>query len=296
MEIFYGIILLYEQWTISVIAESVWDPLSTTQTSRLVNVISKLGRDYPCIQANNKATQHLLNVIVRRIRKTLEDDVFMPLYPKSVLENRSSNASVFFHRQLWVCIKLLGNILSWHGILSNQMLRSLSLDGLLNRYIILGLCNSGVNKETIQKCQSIISTFPKEWFEDLEEDKTMPQLENLGRFLVSVARTLYSEGQQNKRDFDKKDSRDFIKQISKMLVNIHAMEYAVNLPMWAVNHTEVRINLQIKQTQQTQQAHRVKSPCLESPLSLQGYIQISQVLVDLLKHLQNTLLSGLASA
>lgn len=77
--------------------------------------------------------------------------------------------------------------------------------------------------------------------------------------------------------------RDFIKQISKMLVNIHAMEYAVNLPMWAVNQTEVRINLQIKQTQQTQQAHRVKSPCLESPLSLQGYIQISQVLVDLLK-------------
>ena len=107
-----------------------------------------------------------------------------------VLENRSSNASVFFHRQLWVCIKvniyfvcltlmylivyisitavnfidlcefvsdwqLLGNILSWHGILSNQMMRSLSLDGLLNRYIILGLCNSGLNKETIQKCQSV---------------------------------------------------------------------------------------------------------------------------------------------
>lgn len=87
--------------------------------------------------------------------------------------------------------------------------------------------------------------------------------------------------------------RDFIKQISKMLVNIHAMEYAVNLPMWAVNQTEVRINLQIKQTQQ---ACRVRSLCLESPLSLQGYIQISQVLVDLFKHLQNTLLSGLASA
>lgn len=77
-----------------------------------------------------------------------------------------------------------------------------------------------------------------------------------------------------------------------MLVNIHAMEYAVNLPMWAVNQTEVRINLQIKQTQQ---AHRVRSPCLESSLSLQGYIH-SQVLVDLFKHLQNTLLSGLASA
>ncbi|XP_062609801.1 PAX3- and PAX7-binding protein 1-like [Saccostrea cucullata] len=215
---------------LTVLAESVWDPLSTTQTSRLVNVVSKLIRDYPCIQANNKTTQQLLNVIVKRIRTTLEDDVFMPLYPKSVLENRSSNSSVFFHRQLWVCIKLLGNILSWHGILSNQMLLSLSLDGLLNRYIILGLCNSGVNKETIQKCQSIISTFPREWFSDLDEDRTMPQLENLSRFLVSAAKTLYTEG-HSKLDFDKKDSREYIKQISKMLVNIHAMEYAVNLPM-----------------------------------------------------------------
>nr|XP_022293371.1 PAX3- and PAX7-binding protein 1-like isoform X2 [Crassostrea virginica] len=215
---------------LSALAESVWDPLSTSQTSRLVNVITRLCRDYPCIQAGSKATQHLLNVIVKRIRTTLEDDVFMPLYPKSVLENRSSNASVFFHRQLWVCIKLLGNILSWHGILSNQMLRSLSLDGLLNRYIILGLCNSGLNKETIQKCQSIISTFPKEWFVGLDEDKTLPQLENLGRFLVSAAKTLYTEG-QSKYDFDRKDPREFVKQISKMLVNIHAMEYAVNLPM-----------------------------------------------------------------
>ncbi|XP_061176803.1 PAX3- and PAX7-binding protein 1-like [Saccostrea echinata] len=215
---------------LTVLAESVWDPLSITQTSRLVNVVSKLSQDYPCIQANNKITQHLLNAIVKRIRTTLEDDVFMPLYPKSVLENRSSNSSVFFHRQLWVCIKLLGNILSWHGILSNQMLLSLSLDGLLNRYIILGLCNSGVNKETIQKCQSIISTFPREWFSDLDEDRTMPQLENLSRFLVSAAKTLYTEG-HSKHDFDKKDSREYIKQISKMLVNIHAMEYAVNLPM-----------------------------------------------------------------
>ncbi|XP_056016602.1 PAX3- and PAX7-binding protein 1-like isoform X2 [Ostrea edulis] len=215
---------------LTVTAESIWDPLSTTQTSRLVNVISKLSRDYPCIQANNKATQYLLNAIVKRIRTTLEDDVFMPLYPKAVIDNRSTNASVFFHRQLWVCIKLLGNILSWHGILSNQMLRSLSLDGLLNRYIILGLCNSGVNKETIQKCQSIISTFPKEWFTDLDEDKTMPQLENVSRFLVSAAKTVYQEG-QSKNDYDKRDSREFIKQISKMLVNIHAMEYAVNLPM-----------------------------------------------------------------
>jgi hypothetical protein len=34
----------------------------------------------------------------------------------------------------------------------------------------------------------------------------MPQLENVSRFLVSAAKTVYKEG-QTKNDFDKKDSR-----------------------------------------------------------------------------------------
>ena len=55
-------------------------------------------------------------------------------------------------------------------------------------------------------CLQIISTFPKEWFVRLDEDKTLPQLENLGRFLVSAAKTLYTEG-QSKYDFDRKDPR-----------------------------------------------------------------------------------------
>ena len=40
----------------------------------------------------------------------------------------------------------------------------------------------------------------------LDEDKTLPQLENLGHFLVSAAKTLYTEG-QSKHDFDRKDPR-----------------------------------------------------------------------------------------
>ncbi|XP_052087083.1 PAX3- and PAX7-binding protein 1-like [Mytilus californianus] len=212
---------------LTVFAEKIWDPLSTTQTSRLVNVVQKIINEYPSVHADNKKTQELLRAIVNRMKKTLDDDVFMPLYPKSVTENRGSGSSVFFHRQSWTCIKLLGNILSWHGILSSKVLHSLALDGLLNRYIILGLCNSPIGQETIQKCQSIISTFPKQWFTGLTEDRTMPQLENLCRYLVSIFNSIHI---QSRTDFQKMEAKEYAKQISKMLIGVHAMDLVTNLP------------------------------------------------------------------
>ncbi len=51
--------------------------------------------------------------------------------------------------------QLLGNILSWHGILSDRVLRELALDGLLNRYVMLGLINSPPGMETVQKCRAV---------------------------------------------------------------------------------------------------------------------------------------------
>ncbi|XP_033739538.1 PAX3- and PAX7-binding protein 1-like [Pecten maximus] len=213
---------------ITVLAETVWDPLSTTQTSRLVNTIQRIIRDYPCAHSSNRSMQNLLHAVVKRLQKTLDDDVFMPLYPKSAIENRSSGAAVFFHRQSWTCIKLLGSIMSWHGIISTSILQNLALDGLLNRYIILGLCNSVLNQETIQKCHSIVSTFPKEWFAGLNEEKTLPQLENLCKYMVSAARSMERELAMAK-DMDKKEHRDMIKQINKMLVNVHALDHALSL-------------------------------------------------------------------
>ena len=38
----------------------------------------------------------------------------------------------------------------------------------------------------------IISTFPRDWFSSLDGDSTLPQLENLCRYLVSAARTLHA--------------------------------------------------------------------------------------------------------
>ncbi|GAB1610930.1 PAX3- and PAX7-binding protein 1-like [Argonauta hians] len=212
---------------LTVIAAEVWDPLSTSQTSRFVNLVQRLCEDYPTVHGDSKNTQALLQAVVERMKKTLDDDVFMPLYLKSVLENRSSGPAVFFHRQSWSCIKLLGNILSWYRILATSMLHSLGLEGLLNRYILLGLQTSPLNAEVLHKCTAIVSTFPKQWFVELEADKTLPLLENFSRFLMMAAESFWK-----KRDVSKEADREIKDQLSvicKLLTNIHALDHAARL-------------------------------------------------------------------
>nr|XP_021525084.1 PAX3- and PAX7-binding protein 1 isoform X4 [Aotus nancymaae] len=69
---------------LTVIAENMWDPFSTTQTSRMVGITLKLINGYPSVvNAENKNTQVYLKALLLRMRRTLDDDVFMPLYPKN---------------------------------------------------------------------------------------------------------------------------------------------------------------------------------------------------------------------
>ncbi|XP_032235369.2 PAX3- and PAX7-binding protein 1 isoform X2 [Nematostella vectensis] len=92
--------------------EHVWDPLSTTQTACAVKLVEKLAVEYPTVQSKNKSTQKLFHAIIMRMRKSVSDDVYVPLYPKPLLENKTSGALAFFQRQFWSCFKLFSNLLS----------------------------------------------------------------------------------------------------------------------------------------------------------------------------------------
>ena len=50
----------------------------------------------------------------------------------------------------------------------------------------------------------IVSTFPKQWFTDLDNDKTLPQLEGLCRFL-NYAVQLLEKALETAREIEKKD-------------------------------------------------------------------------------------------
>ncbi|XP_033099376.1 PAX3- and PAX7-binding protein 1-like [Anneissia japonica] len=210
------------------LVENVWDPMSTSQTHRLVTLVHKLSEDYPTVSTENKNTQELLTAVVVRMRKTLDDDVYMPLFPKSVLENKSSGAYNFLQRQFWSCVKLLGNMLNWQGIIAQDTLLDVAVDGLLNRYLLLSLQNSDINEDSVNKCLQITSTFPKEWFKDLEGDSTIRQLEPFCRYLCHAVDTCH-KGSFGSSDLDRRKNKSHIKTITKLLVNIHAMNHALNI-------------------------------------------------------------------
>ncbi|XP_029459437.1 PAX3- and PAX7-binding protein 1 [Rhinatrema bivittatum] len=209
------------------IAEKVWDPFSTTQTSRMVAFTYKLINGYPSVvNAENKHTQAFLKALLMRMRTTLDNDVFMPLFPKNILENKNSAPCVFFQRQFWSSVKLLENFLQWYGILSNKSLQELAVDGLLNRYILLAFQNSENGEESIKKAQSVIACFPKQWFANLKGNKTISQLENFCRYLVHLAGTVYRNSICSS-DVEKRSAREHIKLIIKLLTSIHALDHAV---------------------------------------------------------------------
>ncbi|KAL7983573.1 hypothetical protein Chor_000449 [Crotalus horridus] len=211
---------------LTVLAENVWDPFSSTQTSRMVAITQKLINGYPTVvHAENKNTQTLLKALLLRMRRTLDDDVFMPLYPKSVLENKNSGPYLFFQRQFWSSVKLLGNFLQWYGIFSNKTLQELSIDGLLNRYILMAFQNSEYGDDSIKKAQSVINCFPKQWFTNLKGNKTVSHLENLCRYLVHLADTVYRNS-IGSSDVEKRNAREHIKQIIKLLSSIRALDHA----------------------------------------------------------------------
>ncbi|GCB72198.1 hypothetical protein scyTo_0001865 [Scyliorhinus torazame] len=209
---------------------NVWDPLSSSQTASLVQVCRKLKEEYGIFKnEQNKATQILRRTIIMRITMSVEEEAFIPLYPKNVLEDQTSIHYQFWERCFWSAVKLLGNILQWDDLLPEQTLQDLGLNKLFNRYILLGLQNSLPVLGNLEKCKKIIAFFPIYWFENLEGQSSIPQLENFCRYLLQSIRTMY-ENNSTTPDTEN-NGREAIKEMVRMLVSIHALD-----------HTEIIIN------------------------------------------------------
>lgn len=214
---------------LTVLAEQVWDPLSSSQTASLVGFIHRLMKGYPTVlHGENRYTQELLKTVVLRTRRTLDEDVFLPLYPKSVLENKNSGPYLFYQRQFWSCVKLLGNILQWEGILSSSCLRDLALDSTLNRYILSALQTTDTWEDNVPKCQKVVECLPAQWFSGLKGQQTLPQLEPLCRYLAHLANSLYRSG-MGTCDVERRNTKDQVKEVVKMLGHMNALDHIINV-------------------------------------------------------------------
>ncbi|GAA6232049.1 PAX3- and PAX7-binding protein 1 [Lates japonicus] len=212
---------------LTVLTEQVWDPLSSSQTARLVGFIHRLMKGYPTVlHGDNRYTQELLKTIVFRTRRTLDEDVFLPLYPKNVLENKNSSPYLFYQRQFWSCVKLFGNILQWEGILSSSCLRDLALDSTLNRYILSALQTTDTGEDNVQKCQKVAECLPVQWFSGLKGQQTLPQLEPFCRYLTHLANSLH-RGSVGGSDVERRTAKEQIKEVVKMLGHMNALDHII---------------------------------------------------------------------
>ncbi|TRY83180.1 hypothetical protein DNTS_020676 [Danionella cerebrum] len=214
---------------LAVLTDQVWDPLSSSQTSKLVAFMQRLVKDYPTVlHGDNRNTQELLKTIIMRMRRTLDDDIFVPLFPKNVMEKKNSGTYLFSQRQFWACVKLLGNMLKWDGILSQAVLIELAVDSTLNRYILSALQSTEASEEHVEKIRKVVECFPVQWFSSLKGQETLPQMENLCRFLLHLASTLY-RGSVAGSDVEKRDTKDHIKEVIRLLKRLNALDHVITV-------------------------------------------------------------------
>ncbi|XP_069661768.1 intron Large complex component GCFC2 isoform X3 [Haliaeetus albicilla] len=198
---------------ITAFVKSVWDPLSTSQTKNLVQLCNNIFEKQVLSKREcTQAKKDLLNMVVLRMKKSVEEDVFIPLYPKSAVEDKSSLCSKFQERRFWSAVKLLSNVLLWDGIVQEDTVRDLGLSKLLNRYLLLNLLNTPLGPENIEKCTKVVACLPERWFQDLRSGSTLPELLNFCQHLLKCARMLY-----------KNNHSDETKEVLLLLVKVKAL-------------------------------------------------------------------------
>ncbi|XP_058057791.1 intron Large complex component GCFC2 isoform X1 [Anopheles bellator] len=192
---------------LTALVEQYWDPLSTTQTLRLVRLLKRLVRDYPSLRITCKPLRALFQAIFDKLKQSVDNDVFIPIFPKQAQEAKSS----FFQRQFCSGLKLFRNITSWQGILADTALKDLAIGSLLNRYLLNGMrvCTA---PDAIGKASTIVYTLPRVW---LSTGSSVVQ--SMDQF-VSMLRHLESQLEPNAAI-----NGELIERIHKILSSLHVV-------------------------------------------------------------------------
>ncbi|XP_055842901.1 PAX3- and PAX7-binding protein 1 [Episyrphus balteatus] len=180
---------------ITEIVSNCWDPMSTTQSLRLIGLINRIGRDYP-IREISTQLQQLFNAIQDKLKSALDNDVFIPIFPKQVQEARTS----FFQRQLCAGLKLFRNFLSWQGIIADRTLRDLAISSLLNRYLFLATKMCSTN-DALSKVYIVVNTLPTAWLQP--ESETLQSLQPFITFIKSIFETFDPKNPLHMQSCDK---------------------------------------------------------------------------------------------
>ena len=219
--------------------EDVWNPMSSTQTKVVANILHQLVDEYPTIHMDSKPVQALVKSVVLRLKRTLNEDIYMPLYSKDAITDSNSDTYGFFHRQLWSCVKLFGNMFEFSNVLGVGQIQEMAFGSLLNRYIMIGLLTMGMGKAGLVKCRAVVDRIPEKWMRKVTKvsraesessspsstSSTYPPLENFAKH-VKNASVNYGKEKQCEGESAFREARETIKQAAYLLCDIYAYDHA----------------------------------------------------------------------
>lgn len=158
------------------VVDAAWDPMSTTQTLRVVGFINKLIGRHPTI-ADSKRMAALADMVVEKMRSAVANDVSIPM---RALQSCFS----LFERQVAAALKLLRNMFSWHGIVADRALHDVAIGVLLNRYLLTAL-KACCPRDAVRLCGMIATIFPRAWFHEVSQSPPLDAFITLLKALSS---------------------------------------------------------------------------------------------------------------
>ncbi|KAK7913352.1 hypothetical protein WMY93_013563 [Mugilogobius chulae] len=218
--------------------EMVWDPMSLKQTVCLADLCLRLKEDYSIFEGEqSKPVKAFIDAVTSRLRACVDEDIFIPIYPKRFLEDLSSPQFHFREQQFWTAIKLLCVMGKWDLVLPEFILKELMLDKLLSRYIMIALINS--TGKTIPACKKIAESLPSSWCTG--EDTCLPQLQSFRNYLVQVAHSVCKQ-QSPKEPSTKSTVTEVLKILCRIRCNDSIMAIAEKYHYEDVIYTHQLLN------------------------------------------------------
>eukprot|EP00063_Salmo_salar_P077105 XP_014051940.1 PREDICTED: GC-rich sequence DNA-binding factor 2-like isoform X1 [Salmo salar] len=199
------------------IVELVWDPLSSRQSVCLSELCRRLQDDYSLFEGEqSKAVKVFLEAVSGRLGSSVDNEIFIPHYPKKFLDDKSSPQRRFRDQQFWTAVKLLGNVGQWDGLIPEHALKELMLDKLLNCYLMMTLLNETQSQDSVHKCKKVAACFPQSWFKDVSSCPS--QLKSFSDHLLQTAHSVY------KQQPDHPNTRAVVSDVLTVLGSIKAWD------------------------------------------------------------------------
>lgn len=170
---------------LTMLVEKCWDPISSSQTLRLVGLIGRYIRKYPTLAPDSKTLNQLFSAVVDKLKLAVENDVFIPIFSRQSTSVETKNP--FFQRQFASALKLLRNVSSWQGLMNDRTLKELALTSLLNRYLLSGLAVCSLT-DAVAKAGLVSHILPRVW---LQAD--LPELGPFGSCVTKLGSQLDKE-------------------------------------------------------------------------------------------------------